>query len=193
MALTRIGSRIAPATATRRAALGAAAGLAAFGLGRRSRSASAQSTPATLPPIVERWAAAWNANDPAATASRFTDDGLSQDLAFGASFRGQDGVVEGVAITASVIPDAAVEPVAAFRAGNRVAVEWIFTGSRIALAESPGPTTGETFAVRAASVFESEGDLIRRVSDYYNPTTLRAQTGQAAPAGPTGAEATPSV
>ena len=65
------------AALTRRAALGAAgAGIATLGLGRRPGPALAQATPATIPPVVERWAAAWNAKDPAAMAALFTDDGL---------------------------------------------------------------------------------------------------------------------
>ena len=183
------------ATATRRAALGAVgAGITALGFGRRSAPVFAQTTPAAIPQVVERWAAAWNAHDPAAMTALFTDDGLYEDLAFGASFQGKDGVAEWVTITTSVIPDAAVDLVAAYQAGDRATAEWIFSGSQIAPPDAEGQAPGGTFSIRAASVFELEGDLIRRVSDYYNPTTVQSQPGQATPADASGEPAaTPSA
>ena len=179
MARSSVSSRIAKATTTRRAMLGATGvGVVALGLGQRPSPALSQATPAAVPPAVERWAAAWNAHDPAAMAALFTDDGLDEDLAFGASFRGKEGVAEWVTITSSIISDTAVEVVGAYQAGDRATAEWIFTGSSLIGADGAvAPAPGRPFSVRVASVFELEGDLIRRVSDYYNPTTLQNQPG----------------
>lgn len=185
-----------PAPVTRRAAVGAAGvGIVSLGLGVRpaSASASAQATPTALPPVVERWAAAWTAHDAEALAALFTADGLYEDLAFGASYQGPDGVAEWMMRTLAFLPDASIELVAAFQAGDRATAEWIFTGTRLA----PGGPQEEgdpgTFAVRAASVFELEGDLIRRVSDYYNPTDLSSQPAPANDADTAGEAATPPV
>lgn len=176
-------------TVSRRAAFGAAAvGIAALGAGHRPRPSVAQATPEAVPPVVARWAAAWNAQDPAAMAALFTDDGVYEDLAFGASFEGKEGVAEWVGITSSVIPDAAVELVGAFRAGDRATAEWIFTGTQLPAAGIEAQVGRESFSIRVASVFELEGDRIRRVTDYYNPSAAQAQPGAATP---TAAPATP--
>jgi steroid delta-isomerase-like uncharacterized protein len=168
------------ATATRRATLAGAVGaIAVLATSGRPRPALAQATPAAVPPAVERWAAAWNAQDPAAMAALFTDDGLYEDLAFGATFQGKDGVAEWVTTTSSFITDARVDLVAAYQVGARATAEWIFSGS------VPGPAGADegealrAFSVRAASLFELEGDLIRHVADYYNPNTVNDPSGQA--------------
>jgi steroid delta-isomerase-like uncharacterized protein len=182
MAQRDVRSRIVNAAVSRRAAVAAGLGAAAFGLGARPGRVAAQATSAAVPPIVERWAAAWNAHDPAAMAVLFTDDGLYEDLAFGASFTGKDGVAEWVTTTTSFIPDARVDSLAAYRVGDRATAEWVFTGSVSDPAAPDDPAARRPFAVRVASLFELEGDLIRRVTDYYNPTAIDAQVGQPADA-----------
>lgn len=178
---------------TRRAAL-AAAGLGLVGPGARRYSvvSAAQASPVVAPPLVERWAAAWNAHDPAAMAALFTDDGLYEDLAFGGSFQGREGVAEWVTITGSVIPDAGVELVNVYESDGWATAEWIFTGSVIATSAPDASTPTPSFSVRAASVFELEGDLIRRVSDYYNPSAVLGMTAQPAGDGVPETAATPA-
>lgn len=170
-------------TATRRAALAAGAAAVALGI-RRSASIAAQATPTVIPPTVERWAAAWNDLDPAAMAALFTEDGLYEDLAFGASHRGRDGVAEWVTTTASLIPDARVDLVAAYQAGDRATAEWVFSGSVPGPAGPAGEATRVPFSVRAASLFELTDGLIRHVSDYYNPNTVLGEGGPPAAATP---------
>jgi len=178
-----------PAAMTRRTALGVAgAGLAAAsGLARSPRPVAAQATPAAIPPIVERWAAAWNAHDPAAMAALFTDDGLYEDLGFEWYSGGKAMIASWVEVTTAGVPDVRIELVEAFQAGDRATAEWNFAGTHTGSFAPDLPPTGRAFSVRAASVFELEGDLIRRVTDYYNLATWQRQLGlEAGPYTPVG-------
>ena len=167
---------------TRRAALrGVGGGVVAFAAGAAPR-ASAQATPTAVPPIVERWAAAWNAHSPEQLAALFTDDGVYEDLAFEFVMRGKRGVASWVTITLAGAPDARVELLYAFQAGDRAAAHWIFSGTHTGAWGPDLPPTGKAFSLPVASLFELEGDLIRRVGDYYNLATWLRQVGL--PAGP---------
>lgn len=77
--------------------------------------------------------------------------------------------------TRSVVPDARIEVLDAFRAGDRIAVRWTFSGTPDA-DFAPG-VTGRSFSVPGSSVFELQGREIQRVSDYYNLADLNAQIG----------------
>ena len=167
---------------TRRAALrGVGGGVVAFAAGTAPR-ALAQATPTAVPPIVERWAAAWNAHSPEQLAALFTDDGVYEDLAFEFVLQGKQGVATWVTITLAGAPDARVELVYAFRDGDRAAAHWIFSGTHTAAWGPALPPTGRPFSLPVASLFELEGELIRRVGDYYNLATWLRQVGL--PAGP---------
>ena len=168
---------------SRRAALRGAVGggMLAFGAGSPPL-AVAQGTPIAAPAIVERWVAAWNAHSPDQMAALFTDDGVYEDLAFEFVMQGKQGVASWVTITLAGAPDARVELVYAFQAGDRAAAHWIFSGTHTGAWGPDLPPTGNRFSLPVASLFELEGDLIRRVGDYYNLATWLRQVGL--PAGP---------
>lgn len=180
------GRRLRSDQLSRRAALqvgavSAAGGLAALVAGTGPR-AMAQATPTSVPPIVERWVEAWNAHNGEQMAALFTDDGVYEDLAFEFVMEGQRGIATWVSITIAGVPDARAELVYAFRAGDRAAAHWIFSGTHTGVWGPALPPTGQPFSLPVASLFELEGDLIRRVSDYYNLTSFLRQVGL--PAGP---------
>jgi steroid delta-isomerase-like uncharacterized protein len=168
---------------SRRAALRGAAGggFVALTAGGAPR-ALAQATPAAVSPIVERWVAAWNAHSPEQMAALFTDDGVYEDLAFEFVHEGRQGVATWVTITLAGAPDTRVELVYAFQAGDRAAAHWIFSGTHTGAWGPDLSPTGRPFSLFVASLFELEGDLIRRVGDYYNLATFLRQVGL--PAGP---------
>ncbi len=129
------------------------------------------------PRAVREWAAAWNTGDAGRMAALFTEDGAYEDHAFQVEFRGRDGIAQWVEITAGSIDDARVEVHEAFRHGDRIAVEWTFSGEDTAGGLAGQPPTGKSFSVPAASFFEVEGNKIRRVEDYYNLADLLRQLG----------------
>lgn len=129
------------------------------------------------PRVVREWAAAWNEGSPGKMSALFTEDGVYEDHAFQVEFRGKEGVAQWVSITNASIDDARVEVHEAFRGGDRIAVEWTFSGTNSAGGLAGLPPTGESFSVPAVSVFEMEGTEIRRVDDYYNLADLLRQVG----------------
>lgn len=139
------------------------------------------------PRVVKQWAAAWNAGSPERMAALFTEDGVYEDHAFQVVFRGRDGVAQWVSITTGAIDDTHVEVTGAFRSGDRIAVQWTFSGTDSAGGLGGQPPTGKSFSVPAASIFEMKGNKIRRVDDYYNLADLLRQLGlpSGAPAQPT--------
>lgn len=145
-----------------------------------AQDGSAAAEPRPIPPIVEKWAKAWETDDAQGMADLFTEDGVYEDFAFQARFQGRDGVATWVKLTAENIPEVRAEILDAFQAGDRVAVRWVFHGTPLRFAAIEA--TGKSFAVPAVTVFEMEGDRIRRASDYYNLADLFRQVGL--PAGP---------
>lgn len=128
-----------------------------------------------LPPVVAAWAEAWNTADAEAMAALFAPDGVYEDWAFQAEFRGPEGAALWVELTAAAIPDARMEVLDAFREGDRIAVRWTFTGTPIRFADIP--STGESFSVPVVSVIETDGGRIARVQDAYNLADLFRQVG----------------
>ncbi len=178
---------------SRRVALRSAAGggFVALAAGA-SPLVSAQATPTAIPPIVEKWVAAWNAHSPEQMAALYTDDGVHEDLAFGIVSRGQEEVAGFIAATLAAAPDTRAELDYAFQDGDRAAALWTWSGTYTGAFAPTLPATGQPFAVPIASLFELEGELIRRVGDYYNLGTWMTQVGLAAgPGGP--AEASPAA
>jgi steroid delta-isomerase-like uncharacterized protein len=144
---------------------------------RKAQAASYAADRRPVPRVVREWAAAWNTGDPERMAGLFTEDGAYEDHAFQVVFRGKDGIAQWVSITTGAIDDTHVEVTEAFRSGDRIAVQWTFSGKDTAGGLGGQPPTGESFSVPAASVFEMEGNKIRRVDDYYNLADLQRQLG----------------
>ena len=140
-----------------------------------SAERAAYGRPAPRP--VREWAAAWNTGSPERMAALFTEDGAYEDHAFQVEFRGRDGVAQWVEITNAAIADTRVEVEEASRAGDRIYVEWTFSGTNSAGGLAGQPPTGKAFSVPAVSVFEMKGNKIRRVEDYYNLADLLRQVG----------------
>jgi steroid delta-isomerase-like uncharacterized protein len=130
-----------------------------------------------VPRVVRQWADAWNNGSPERMAALFTDDGTYEDHAFQVAFHGKDGVAQWVSITTGAIDETHVEVTRAFRGGDRIAVEWTFSGKNTAGGLAGLPPTGKSFSVPAVSIFEMEGNEIRRVDDYYNLADLLRQVG----------------
>lgn len=128
-----------------------------------------------VPQIVQQWADAWNKADAKGMAGLFTDDGVYQDFAFEARFQGKVGVAGWVTLTVDAIPDARAVILDAFQAGDRVAVQWIFTGTPRRLGGIA--STGKSFSIPVTSVFFLKQNRIQMVADYYNRAEIFQQLG----------------
>ncbi|HEY2314619.1 MAG TPA: nuclear transport factor 2 family protein [Streptosporangiaceae bacterium] len=131
-------------------------------------AAAAHLAPRT-PKIVEEWAAAWNSNDPRAMANLFTPDGTYTDLAANFVSTGQTAIAEWEQRTDLLIADVHITITEAFRSGNHIAAETIYSGH---INGAPN-----SFAVPATTIFELDGNLISSDRDYYNLATVLAQSG----------------
>lgn len=157
----------------------AGSGFGALAAGTAPR-VSAQTPPAVIPPIVERWAAALNARNPEQVAALFTDDGVHEDLAFELVSRGQEEIANFFTLTLVGVPDSRVELMYAFQDGDRAAALWIWSGTYTGEFAPELPATGRPFAVSIASLFELKGDSIARIGDFYNLGPWLRQVGLAA-------------
>ncbi len=128
-----------------------------------------------VPPIVQQWATAWNTADAKGMAELFTDDGVYQDFAFEARVEGKAGVAGWVTLTANAIPNARAVILDAFQTNDRVAVQWVFSGTPLRLGNIP--STGKSFSIPVTSVFFLEQGRIQTVADYYNRAEVFQQLG----------------
>ncbi len=164
---------------SRRTALRGAGGLAALlAAARVGRiGAHGEGTPAasSAPPVVQAWVDAQNAHDPPAHAALYTPDGVLEDVPNRSAVRGAEieGFVTGVL---RGLGDIRVELRHAFGTDEWAVAEYDFAATNRGLILIPG-TEGRRFTLRTVTVFELEGDRIRRSSDYYDVVSILTQLG----------------
>ena len=128
--------------------------------------------------IVEKWVAAWNSHDVDDIASFYTDDGIHEDVAVGSVFHGKDEIKKGISPLFSACPDFKMELKSIFGNDDRVATEWVQTGTQTeAFGDLKIPATGKSFSVHGASITTLSRGKIARNSDYWNLLTMLQQIG----------------
>ena len=126
--------------------------------------------------IFEAYDAAMSAHDVDAFLSLFTDDCIHEDVPMGVVNKGKQELGAFTKASFAAVPDLKMERKVLFIAGNRAATEWIMSGTQTA--DIPGiPATNKSFSVRVASIFELEGERIKRQSDYWSLAMLLQQVG----------------
>lgn len=132
------------------------------------------------PAIVKAWIAAWNRGDPKAMAALFAEDGVYDDHAFQARSEGRAAIATFVAITNGNMPGAKAEIADVFQTGDRIAIEWIFSGAPLRFGATP--LAGKSFSVPVVTLLRMKGDRIQHEDDFYNVADVFRQLGL--PAGP---------
>ncbi|MEA2179903.1 MAG: hypothetical protein QOG77_3200 [Solirubrobacteraceae bacterium] len=117
--------------------------------------------------IAERFAAGWSSQDPAAFATLFTPDCQYDDVPLDVSVRGRDAIAEHLRDWLSSSSDIVMSPLRIFDAGERVGLEWSYTGTHDGPMRDIAPT-GRAFRFRGASLFEVDGELISACVDYWD-------------------------
>ena len=126
--------------------------------------------------LYRKYTAAWLARDIDAVMSFFVEDCIYEDVALGALNRGKSEVRTFVQATLTAIPDFKIEPKSVFATVDRLASEWIMTGTQTG--DFPGlPATGKSFSVPVASIMEFQNGKIRRNTDYWNLASFLQQVG----------------
>lgn len=136
-------------------------GVIGGGLGiTRAQEASPEASAASLPPLLRAWADAYTAGDAAAVAALYTEDGVYEDVPSGRIARGREEIAGYLEQSVAQLPGLGVEPTAGYRGEGWAVVEYVFSATDAA--------SGRPFSARATTVFELDGDLIRRSADYYD-------------------------
>lgn len=125
--------------------------------------------------VAREWLEAWDAHDIDRILSFYTEDAVYEDVptvenGWGPPSRGQEELRQALVQMFQEMPDLGLQFVSAFSNGDRMAVEWIMTGTQYL------DYTGE-FSIRAVSVLDLEGDKIAAASDYYDAYLLLTQLG----------------
>jgi steroid delta-isomerase-like uncharacterized protein len=124
--------------------------------------------------LVQAWAGLLSPQQLDSLMQLFTDDVIYEDVALGAVNDGKQAVRAFAENFLRVFPDATLELSLTFTTATHGGAEWVMRGTQMGdLPERPA--TGKRMAVRGASMFEFAEGKIRRVSDYWDRTTLREQ------------------
>ncbi len=125
---------------------------------------------------IDDWAAAWSSSDADKVVALFTDDCVYEDVTMGIVNRGKQELKSFAKTFLSAFPDMKCELQTRFVSGTLGSAEWTLSGTHTG--DAPGlPATNKSFSLRGASVFELQGDKIRRCSDYWDMVTLLKQIG----------------
>ena len=121
---------------------------------------------------------AWNAHDVDKILSEWTDDCIREDVALGTLYRGKAEVRATLESEFSAFPDFKLEFKSVIASGDRVATEWVTTGTFKGVLTLVGiQPTGKAFSLRGVSIVEMRGDKIKRFTEYYDSSTLFKQLG----------------
>jgi len=184
MSVRSFNDAVSPVTPslTRRAAL-TRLGAGAIGLtlaARRLGVLAQEATPAAMgeiPPIIQAWVDAWNSGDPETLLALFTADAMWEEVPFGEASTGTDELRAAFTNEFTTFNPITVMPKVAFQTETMAAAEVVFSGTYATTAEGLPPAAGQTFDVPTAVIFELDGDLIRRESDYFDAYSLLIQLG----------------
>jgi steroid delta-isomerase-like uncharacterized protein len=106
----------------------------------------------------------------------FTDDAVYEDVTMGEVNRGPAALKAFGESFLAGFPDVTFELRTRFANGSNGGAEWVMRGTNTG--DSPGmPATGKRVEVRGASIFEFDGDRIRRCADYWDMSTFLKQLG----------------
>ncbi len=136
-----------------------------------------ESDPAVGEQLMRGFADVWTSKDLAQIEVLYAEDAVFEDVPDGVEYRGHEEIKASLADDFSAVPDVKVEVVSMFVAGNRGALEWIWSGTQTQ--DYPGllPATGKAFSVRGVSLFEFENGKIKRHLDYYDAAGFLHQLG----------------
>ena len=119
---------------------------------------------------------AWNSGDFEKAYSYFAEHYVFESVASGESTKGKAALKAFMGGLLQAFPDLKFEGKNIFVSGNKVAAEYVMSGTQ--KKEYRGmPATGKSFAVRCCSIFEFEGGLFTRETVYLDAATMMRQLG----------------
>jgi steroid delta-isomerase-like uncharacterized protein len=146
-----------------------------------AQEASPAASTEDLPEIIQAWVAATAAMDAAALAALYTPDAFFESVPTAQVAHGSDeirAVAQGQFQTYS---DTRITVSSVFQAADWIVAEVTWSGRYTGQIEGMQPGAGQPISIRIASIFELDGGLIRRESDYYDALSFATQLGMFGP------------
>ena len=119
---------------------------------------------------------AWNSGDLEKAYSYFGEHYVFESVASGETAKGKAALTALMDGLLQAFPDLRFENKSVFASGNKVAAEYVLSGTQ--KKEFHGmPATGKSFSLRCCSILEFEGGLFTRETAYWDTATMMRQLG----------------
>jgi steroid delta-isomerase-like uncharacterized protein len=139
----------------------------------RSGAAGAEPEPEA---IASAWADAYNRHDAEAAALLYREDVVNEQLPWGKAVRGREAMRATYLKVFQAFPDLRVDLEHVMARGDRVVVEWRFSGTQ--RGEFAGhPPTHRSFQLRGCEVFQIVEGRIQSQQGYWDKASLFEQLG----------------
>jgi steroid delta-isomerase-like uncharacterized protein len=126
--------------------------------------------------VYKDYLAAKNSHDVAKIAALWTEDSVDDDVASGQVTHGKKELKASFSDIFAAFPNVKWELKSLFSAGDRIAVEWVETGTQTG--DWAGiPATGKSYSIRGASLMEVREGKISRLTSYWNMADFLQQLG----------------
>lgn len=121
-----------------------------------------------IPPVLTHWAKVWSSGKADELAALYTEDAVYTEVPTGIVSHGRDEIAAFINDTLAAYPGVQVIPRSGFRGGQKAVLEADFVGTS---------KTGKKFSVPFVAIFEFDGKLISRETDYFDLYGFMQQLG----------------
>ena len=125
---------------------------------------------------------AMNAHDAAKIASLYAEDGVYENDPVAVALKGREAIKAYMNVVFSTFPDFRLDVKNAFVSGNLSAAEMVMSGTHKGPLPDGTPATGKSFSVKLCVIGEFQGNLVKRVTHYWDMAALMRQLGLMPPA-----------
>lgn len=124
-----------------------------------AQEATPAASPVALPGFLQRLHDGIVSGNGEAVAALYAEDGIYEDVPTGAVAQGREEIAAFIAGEAAKQADVVFQPTTVHEGDGWAVWEYVFAAT--------DPKSGVRLEARGATVFELEGELIRRSTDYY--------------------------
>lgn len=143
-------------------------------------TAAQDATPAINDPTVlalaRIYSEAWSSGDPAQVSALYAEDAVFEELVLDGVVTRNHAELEAFAGAAfSAFSEFAITVTDGFAAGDRVALEWVLSGTYTGQFGNLPPGTGQAVTIPGASIVTLDGDRIVHQREYWDVAMLLSQ------------------
>jgi steroid delta-isomerase-like uncharacterized protein len=132
---------------------------------------------ASIMDVLQEYNRAWNSHDAEKAASFFAEDCLYDNEPAGLVFKDRAGVKAYAEGLFKAFPDLKIEVKNLLVSGNLSASEAVLSGTATGPLPSGAAGTGMSCSLKFSAIAEHQGDLIKRLTMYYDSAALYRQLG----------------